>query len=211
MNATIYQAKYEESYTGIPLFSEPYKIKTVGLFLYGSSCYEPYGLFLKSHGANYLLIFDNDKKLMTLMSMNLENYLEYMHKDSEILLFDDILFNPRNDGGIVKNDILSYDGCGRYTISDERLKDYREGKVLSKKEFIPEFFDTEQVKILATGKRPRGYDTGLEKLLDEIIKDDIYKNINYTKFEKNLDEIIKENKEYKIHINDYKEDDPYNR
>lgn len=147
-----WNAKYDNAYNEIPLFSAPYKIRAVGAFgsfSVGPNSYNTYNLFLKTHGQVYLLTVQNSSETMTLVQMNAKEYLTYIDGRCEIMPIEDKDFNARNFGGVIINDVLDFQDDGsskQYRINLELDLEYLLGERLSKREFIYKLFEKDELE-----------------------------------------------------------------
>lgn len=147
---TNWNGSYDEAYNKIPLFSEPYKIRAIGMFSTYSMSQSRYSIFLKSHGQTYWLNVYNDIEAVSLTTINLKKYLSFIDDNARIFSLHGKLFNPRSVDGVIINDILHYDdSCRQYNISKELELEYLFGEKLTKKEFVHELFDRKEIEEIA--------------------------------------------------------------
>lgn len=187
----LWTAKYDQAYNTIPLFSEPYKIKACGHFGNYDGMYESNSVFLKAHGKRYLFKVDNRTRTASLMTVELEDYLRIIDDDFKISPLHNKLFNAHNLAGAVGNDIFRYDDDGFYRIAKELEHEALFGQRLTKKEFMLEFFDKEEIENASfkLEESPKASTLGMPDKIDfDGIIEDLEKN-SFIKMD--LEEVIK--------------------
>lgn len=150
MENTKWKAKYDEGYYGIPIFSEPYKIKVYGMFTNLKGLWETTSLFLKSHGKRYMLTIDDGDKILTLEPMELKDYMKVIKTAQNIFPLSDIFLNPRNEQGAMTSDVIIYNHKRSIYEDDKEIgQRYVFEDHISKEKFMFHFYEEEEIEKLA--------------------------------------------------------------